>query len=85
MVYDLVHITTIEIGGGGGGGRSSSSNSNSRRSFFSKLGGFLVEKFWFLVVFFSNALTYSVACANGMPMKDGLSVSVYISMPVPRR
>lgn len=29
--------------------------------------------------------TYSVACANGMPMNVGLSVSVYISMPVPRR
>lgn len=29
--------------------------------------------------------TYSVACANGMPMNDGLNVSVYISMPEPRR
>lgn len=29
--------------------------------------------------------TYSVACANGMPMNDGLNVSVYISMPEPRK
>lgn len=29
--------------------------------------------------------TYSVACAKGMPMNDGLNVSVYISIPVPRR
>lgn len=29
--------------------------------------------------------TYSVAFAKGIPMKVGLSVSVYISIPVPRR
>lgn len=29
--------------------------------------------------------TYSVALAKGIPMKVGLSVSVYISIPVPRR
>lgn len=29
--------------------------------------------------------TYSVACANGIPMNEGLNVSVYISIPVPRK
>lgn len=29
--------------------------------------------------------TYSVAWANGIPVNDGLSVSVYISIPVPRK
>lgn len=29
--------------------------------------------------------TYSVAFAKGIPMKVGLSFSVYISIPVPRR
>lgn len=32
-----------------------------------------------------GATTYSVASENGMPMKDGERVSVYISMPVPLR
>lgn len=34
---------------------------------------------------FCKSLTYSVADANDMLMKDGLSVSVYISIPVPRK
>lgn len=32
-----------------------------------------------------NLHTYSVACANGMPINVGLRVSVYISIPVPRK
>lgn len=29
--------------------------------------------------------TYSVAWAKGIPMNEGLNVSVYISIPVPRK